>query len=151
SLFATRGGAATALQGGQTAAPEGCRALSGPVQGVLLRLQAQPGDSVAAGQQIAVMEAMKMVVEATAHCAGVIRALQAGPGYNLFEGAPLAFIEPSATGEEQVTTEEQIDLAHIRADLQEVLDRQAQLTDAHRPEAVARRRKTGQRTARENL
>lgn len=151
TLFATGGAAATALQTDRAAAPEGCRALSAPVQGVLVSLQVQPGDSVAAGQQIAVMEAMKMEFEVRADCAGVIRALQAGPGDNLFEGAPLAFIEPSATGEEQVTTEEQIDLAHIRADLQEVLDRQAQLTDAQRPEAVARRRKTGQRTARENL
>ena len=151
TLFATGGAAATALQTDRAAAPEGCRALSAPVQGVLVSLQVQPGDSVAAGQQIAVMEAMKMEFEVRADCAGVIRALQAGPGDNLFEGAPLAFIEPSATGEEQVTTEEQIDLARIRADLQEVLDRQAQLTDAQRPEAVARRRKTGQRTARENL
>lgn len=151
TLFATGGAAATALQLDRTAAPEGCRALSAPVQGVLVSLQVQPGDSVAPGQQIAVMEAMKMEFEVRADCAGVIRALQASPGDNLFEGAPLAFIEPSATGEEQVTTEEQIDLAHIRADLQEVLDRQAQLTDAQRPEAVARRRKTGQRTARENL
>lgn len=151
TLFATGGAAATALQTDRTAAPEGCRALSAPVQGVLVSLQVQPGDSVAAGQQIAVMEAMKMEFEVRADCAGVIRALPAGPGDNLFEGAPLAFIEPSATGEEQVTTEEQIDLAHIRADLQEVLDRQAQLTDAQRPEAVARRRKTGQRTARENI
>ena len=151
TLFATGAAAATALQTDRAAAPEGCRALSAPVQGVLVSLQVQPGDSVAAGQQIAVMEAMKMEFEVRADCAGVIRALQASPGDNLFEGAPLAFIEPSATGEEQVTTEEQIDLAHIRADLQEVLDRQAQLTDAQRPEAVARRRKTGQRTARENL
>ncbi|MGN5518109.1 carboxyl transferase domain-containing protein [Halopseudomonas sp. Lyrl_26] len=151
TLFATGGAAATALQTDRAAAPEGCRALSAPVQGVLVSLQVQPGDSVAAGQQIAVMEAMKMEFEVRADCAGVIRALQASPGDNLFEGAPLAFIEPSATGKEQVTTEEQIDLAHIRADLQEVLDRQAQLTDAQRPEAVARRRKTGQRTARENL
>src|SRR5690606_28351122 len=47
--------------------------------------------------------------------------------------------------------EEQNDLQHIRADLQEVLERRAGLTDAERPEAVAKRRKTGQRTARENL
>ncbi|HCP03981.1 MAG TPA: carbamoyl-phosphate synthase large subunit, partial [Pseudomonas sp.] len=39
----------------------------------------------------------------------------------------------------------------IRADLQEVLERRAELTDERRPEAVAKRRKTGQRTARENL
>src|SRR5690606_39561508 len=76
SLFATGGAAATALQTDRAAAPEGCRALSAPVQGVLVSLQVQPGDSVAAGQQIAVMEAMKMEFEVRAGCAGVIRALQ---------------------------------------------------------------------------
>src|SRR5690554_6259613 len=91
TLFATGGAAATALQTDRAAAPEGCRALSAPVQGVLVSLQVQPGDSVAAGQQIAVMEAMKMEFEVRADCAGVIRALQASPGDNLFEGAPLAF------------------------------------------------------------
>src|SRR5690606_39393398 len=44
-----------------------------------------------------------------------------------------------------------VDLAHIRADLAEVLERHARLTDAHRPDAVAKRRRTGQRTVRENL
>src|SRR5690606_25013120 len=120
TLFATGGAAATALQTGQTAAPEGCRALSAPVQGALFSLQVQPCDSVAASQQSSAMEAMKMEFVVRADCAGVIRALKAGPGDNLFEGEPLEFIEPSATGEEQVTTEEQIALAHIRADLQEV-------------------------------
>src|SRR5262249_48680920 len=39
----------------------------------------------------------------------------------------------------------------IRADVAEVLDRHALTLDAARPEAVARRRKTHQRTARENV
>ena len=44
-----------------------------------------------------------------------------------------------------------IDLDLIRPDLAEVLARQARARDAARPAAVARRRKTGQRTARENI
>ena len=44
-----------------------------------------------------------------------------------------------------------IDLDHIRPDLAEVLQRHAVTLDAARPDAVARRRKTGQRTARENI
>ncbi|MDF3072391.1 MAG: carbamoyl-phosphate synthase large subunit, partial [Alphaproteobacteria bacterium] len=47
--------------------------------------------------------------------------------------------------------DEQIDLDAIRPDLAETLARQAQLEDAARPDSVARRRKTGQRTARENI
>ena len=47
--------------------------------------------------------------------------------------------------------EEVLDLDHIRPDLQEVYDRQAAGYDENRPEAVAKRRKTGHRTARENV
>lgn len=47
--------------------------------------------------------------------------------------------------------EEVIDLDHIRPDLAEVLERHRLTLDAARPEAVARRRKTGQRTTRENV
>ena len=39
----------------------------------------------------------------------------------------------------------------IRSDLAELRERLAGLEDAARPEAVAKRRKTGQRTARENV
>ncbi|MEQ9123129.1 MAG: carboxyl transferase domain-containing protein, partial [Alphaproteobacteria bacterium] len=45
----------------------------------------------------------------------------------------------------------EIDLDAIRPDLAEVMARQANTLDANRPAAVARRRKTGQRTARENI
>ncbi len=48
-------------------------------------------------------------------------------------------------------TAEPADLEHVRPDLAEVHNRHAIGLDAARPEAVARRRKTGQRTARENI
>src|SRR5207244_6241620 len=46
---------------------------------------------------------------------------------------------------------EQGDLAHVRPDLAEVERRHEQTRDRARPDAVARRRKSGQRTARENV
>src|SRR5690606_3182459 len=146
-------GNAEARQSGpaEAAAPAGSEPLKAPVQGVLVSLAVQPGEQVSAGQQLAVMESMKMEFEGKAECSGIIRALAASPGDNLFAGNPLQFIEPTGTAAAEQLNEEQIDLQHIRADLQEVLERRAGLTDAERPEAVARRRKTGQRTARENL
>ena len=150
-LFAEPHTAAQASQQIGHQAPPGSQALDTPVQGVLVSLDVQPGDQVSAGQQVAVMEAMKMEFVVKAACSGIICELLASPGDNLFEGSPLLFIEPSEDAGDQQLNEEQIDLEHIRADLQDVLQRQAQLTDAERPEAVARRRKTGQRTARENL
>ncbi|POR46464.1 biotin-dependent enzyme [Paraburkholderia eburnea] len=132
-------------------APPGCVALTAPSQGVLVCLDVQPGDTVAIGQQIAVLEAMKMefVVEATQ--SGIVRALSAEPNDTVFEGAPLVFIEPADVASVQMQSEESRDLSHIRADLAEVLERHALTRDERRPHAVARRRKTGQRTARENL
>jgi acetyl-CoA carboxylase carboxyltransferase component len=49
------------------------------------------------------------------------------------------------------TASREDDLDSVRADLEEVRRRQALTKDAERPEAVARRRSTGQRTARENV
>lgn len=132
-------------------APAGSLALDAPVQGVLVSLDVQVGDQVVAGQQLAIMEAMKMEFVVKAQCSGVIRGLAAAPGANLFAGDPLLFIEATGSGMEAVSSEEQIDLDYLRADLQELNQRLAGLTDAQRPDAVARRRKTGQRTARENL
>lgn len=132
-------------------APPGCVALTAPSQGVLVSLDVQPGDTVAIGQQIAVLEAMKMefVVEATQ--SGIVRALSAEPNDTVLEGAPLVFIEPADVASVQMQSEESRDRSHIRADLAEVLERHALTRDERRPHAVARRRKTGQRTARENL
>ena len=150
-LFAQSSGTAQSSRQAEQLAPAGSQAINTPVQGVLVSLDVQPGDQVVAGQQIAVLEAMKMEFVVKAECGGIIRELAANTGDNLFEGSPLAFIEPTGDSSGQQLSEEQIDLEHIRADLQEVLERQAQLTDQQRPEAVARRRRTGQRTARENL
>ncbi|WOD11740.1 carboxyl transferase domain-containing protein [Pseudomonas sp. NyZ704] len=132
-------------------APAGTEPLNAPVQGVLISLDVQTGDSIAAGQQVAVMEAMKMEFVVKAERSGIVRVLACAPGDNLFEGNPLLFLEPAEVAGGDALNEEQIDIAHIRADLAELLELHANLTDERRPDAVAKRRKTGQRTARENL
>jgi acetyl/propionyl-CoA carboxylase alpha subunit/acetyl-CoA carboxylase carboxyltransferase component len=132
-------------------APAGTQPLPAPVQGVLVSLSVAPGDQVAAGQQVAIIESMKMEFVVKAEQGGIVHSLTLKPGDNLFEGDPLLFFEPAEVDGAQVETEETRDLTHIRQDLAEVLQRRAELTDELRPEAVAKRRKTGQRTARENL
>jgi acetyl-CoA carboxylase carboxyltransferase component len=47
--------------------------------------------------------------------------------------------------------DEDVDLDAIRPDLAEVIDRQGRTQDAARPDTVERRRRTGQRTARQNI
>ncbi|WP_277373812.1 carboxyl transferase domain-containing protein [Pseudomonas sp. AA-38] len=132
-------------------APPGTLALNAPSAGVLVSLAAAEGDAVAAGQRIAVLEAMKMEFEVKAEHSGIVRALAVAPGDAIGEGQALAFLEPAEVDGLAEHGEQAVDLAHIRADLAEVLERHARLTDARRPEAVAKRRKTGQRTVRENL
>lgn len=132
-------------------APPGTLALNAPSAGVLVSLAVAEGDAVAAGQRIAVLEAMKMEFEVKAEHSGIVRALAVAPGEAVGEGQALAFLEPAEVDGLDSHGEQAIDLAHIRADLAEVLERHARLTDARRPEAVAKRRKTGQRTVRENL
>ncbi|MDH1732102.1 carbamoyl-phosphate synthase large subunit [Pseudomonas chengduensis] len=132
-------------------APPGTLALSAPNAGVLVSLEVAEGDAVATGQRIAVLEAMKMEFEVKAEHSGIVRALAVAPGDAIGEGQALAFLEPAEVDGLTEHGEQAVDLAHIRTDLAEVLERHARLTDARRPEAVAKRRKTGQRTVRENL
>ncbi|HBZ95667.1 MAG TPA: carbamoyl-phosphate synthase large subunit, partial [Pseudomonas sp.] len=132
-------------------APPGTLALNAPSAGVLVSLAVAEGDAVAAGQPIAVLEAMKMEFEVKAEHSGIVRALTVVPGEAIGEGQALAFLQPAEVDGLDSYGEQAVDLAHIRADLAEVLERHARLTDARRPEAVAKRRKTGQRTVRENL
>lgn len=151
SLFFAQTNASAQQGTSQTTAPPGTEPLNAPVQGVLVALLVRSGDAIAVGQQVAVMESMKMEFEVKATQSGIVRELLVEPGASLFEGSPLLFLEPADVAANEQSDEEQVDIAHIRADLAEVLERQADLTDERRPAAVAKRRKTGQRTARENL
>ena len=54
-------------------------------------------------------------------------------------------------GKESKSRDRQVEQEPMRADLQEVIERHSRGLDERRPEAVARRRKTNQRTIRENI
>jgi acetyl/propionyl-CoA carboxylase alpha subunit/acetyl-CoA carboxylase carboxyltransferase component len=131
--------------------PEGTTELRAPLQGTIISLTVKPGDKVRAGQPILVMEAMKMEHVIEANVGGVVRELAVAAGDTVFEDAPLAYIEESEVGGAHEAAGEDIDLDAIRPDLQALYDRKRFTTDAARPDAVARRRKTHQRTARENI
>ncbi|MBW8812146.1 MAG: carbamoyl-phosphate synthase large subunit [Caulobacterales bacterium] len=132
-------------------APSGTVPLRAPLQGTVIALHAAPGQAVRRGETVLIMEAMKMEHVITAEASGVVRALTVQPGDTVYEGHPLAFIEPAEEKEAAAAQAQDIDLDLIRPDLAEVLERHRITLDAARPDAVARRRRTGQRTARENL
>ena len=66
-------------------------------------------------------------------------------------GEAILFLEPAEVHGDEAEEEAAIDLDHIRPDLAELIARHAITLDANRPAAVSRRRKTNQRTARENI
>lgn len=137
---------AAAIQGPENTLPVGA-----PMQGKVISVDVRENDAVHAGQQIAVLEAMKMEHLVKADRSGMVRLVMAAAGDVLFEGQPLVFIEPMDVGEAAHEAEAQIDLDAVRPDLAEVRERHFIGLDEGRPDAVARRRKTNQRTARENV
>ncbi|WP_439814189.1 carboxyl transferase domain-containing protein [Zavarzinia sp. CC-PAN008] len=132
-------------------APEDSVGVPAPLQGKVVAIDVKVGDTVRAGQAVAVLEAMKMehVVEATV--GGVVSLVAVDPGDVLFEGQALLFVTPADVAGAEALAAEEIDLDAIRPDLAEVIERHRITLDEARPDAVARRRKTGQRTARENV
>ncbi len=133
------------------AAPAGTVAIPAPLTGLLVSVDVDPGDAVRAGQPLAMMEALKMQHVVNAEFSGLVRAIVATPGEIFGEGMPLLFLEPAEIGESETVESTEIDLDARRPDLAELDARIALTLDEHRPEAVARRRRSGQRTARENL
>lgn len=133
------------------ALPDGVFALTAPHRGTVVALDVRIGDVVRVGQQVAVLEAMKMefLVEATS--AGIVRALRTAVGETVAPGQALLFIEVLEVVEQDEEQRQAVDLDAIRPDLREALERHAVGQDEARPQAVERRRKTGQRTMRENI
>jgi acetyl/propionyl-CoA carboxylase alpha subunit/acetyl-CoA carboxylase carboxyltransferase component len=131
--------------------PEGAVAIAAPIQGTIVSVDIHEGELVRRGQQALVMEAMKMEHVIQAQTSGFIRQITVAKGDAVFEGHPLAFIEEAEVAGGKSNEPAAIDLDYVRPDLAEVQGRHALGLDAARPEAIARRRKTGQRTARENV
>lgn len=150
-------GQAQALGVGESgrAAPEGVAdgmlAVRSPLQGTIVSVAVEEGAQVQRGAQLVVMEAMKMEHVIVAESGGVVRAVHVASGDTLWEDQLLLTVEPTEGAGDAGELQEEIDLDLIRPDLAEMLERRSLTRDAKRPEAVARRRKTKQRTVRENV
>jgi len=75
------------------AAKGGGDELTSPMQGTIVKVAASDGDTVAEGDLILVLEAMKMEQPITAHKAGKVSGLSAKPGDTVTSGAVLATIK----------------------------------------------------------
>jgi acetyl/propionyl-CoA carboxylase alpha subunit/acetyl-CoA carboxylase carboxyltransferase component len=131
--------------------PAGTVAVRSHLQGTIVQIDVTDGEPVAAGQQLLVMEAMKMQHVVAATEAGFVRLVGVAVGDAVFEGHPLVFVEPADVGDLVDAVSTEVDLDAIRPDVAQIIERHEVTLDAARPDAVARRRRTHQRTARENI
>jgi acetyl-CoA/propionyl-CoA carboxylase biotin carboxyl carrier protein len=67
--------------------------LTAPMQGTIVRVAVSDGDTVAAGDLVVVLEAMKMEQPITAHKAGTVTALNAQAGAVVTSGAAICEIK----------------------------------------------------------
>ncbi|TML57758.1 MAG: hypothetical protein E6G17_13010, partial [Actinobacteria bacterium] len=125
--------------------------VTSPLQGTIVRVEVGEGDLVRAGQQAVVIESMKMEHVVAPEVSGIVRRVVVAVGDTVLPGQALLVVEESDVDIAGDETEQARDLDAVRPDLAEVLARQAVGRDDARPAAVARRRESGQRTARENV
>lgn len=144
------GGTAPATES-DVSLPAGVLAIRAPMQGTVIGIAVAEGDLVTPGQQLFVMEAMKMEHIIAATAGGRVQRIAVSVGDAVFEGHVLAHVEAMDVGAAAEREVSAVDLDHVRPDLAEVHARHEVGLDAARPDAVARRRKTLQRTTRENI
>ncbi len=144
---------AASVSSGPTVAEDipGMATLKAVLQGTIVSIDVKEGDVVRQGQQVLVMESMKMEHVIVAKTSGHLQRILVAVGDAVFEGAALALIEEADVGSATREADEVVDLDYIRPDLQEVIERHRRTLDEARPEAVAKRHAKNQRTARENV
>jgi acetyl-CoA carboxylase carboxyltransferase component len=124
------------------------------MQGTIASVDVYEGDVVHAGQQLVVIESMKMEHVVAAAESGVVTGIAVAVGDLVNTGDALVFLDAAAGGAAAPATATASagasDVA-VRADLADVVERHALGMDDRRPDAVERRRGTAQRTARENV
>ena len=131
-----------------------------PMACTVVEVLVATGHTVRGGQALLVLEAMKMEHEIRAEADGVVLHVSARAGELVAEGDLLmqlgTLLASAATRAAPELTRADEPAAPatatgLRADLKEALDRHAFTLDASRPDAVAKRRALGLRTARENV
>ncbi len=131
--------------------PEGAAGLSSPIQGTIVSIDVSVGEEVRTGQQVAVVEAMKMEHVIAADRDGVVREITMAQGDVVRESYPIVFVEEAEVTGGAAATAEQLDPDYIRSDLQQTYERHAFILDENRAEAVAKRYGRGYRMPRENI
>lgn len=124
-----------------------------PLVGTIVKIGVASGQQVSVGDEIIVVESMKMEHPIVADRSGVIGEILVFVGQTVTEEQVLVRIDEDATSDvsdAQTGTRQQI-VNGDGSNLVAYRKRRAQTLDASRTEAVAKRHARGQRTARENI
>jgi acetyl/propionyl-CoA carboxylase alpha subunit/acetyl-CoA carboxylase carboxyltransferase component len=122
-----------------------------PLAGTVVSVAAGTGDLVAAGDELLVIEAMKMEHEVRAAAGGLVREVSAAVGATVTAGDVLVVLAESGADAAEQAQAGDVSLDHVRPDLAEVRERHRIGLDEARAEVTARRHAAGRRTARENI
>ncbi|PJZ75379.1 acetyl-CoA carboxylase family protein [Leptospira neocaledonica] len=131
--------------------PDGLSSFHSPMTGSLVEIYPKEGDPIRKGEKVALLSSMKMEHLLHSEITGIIERVLIEPGKVISEGEALVWIRSQDLEHPSLNHSEDIDPDYIRPDLQEVLDRLILNEDISRPQAVSKRHKRGQRTARENV
>ncbi|HEX5289033.1 MAG TPA: biotin carboxylase N-terminal domain-containing protein, partial [Streptosporangiaceae bacterium] len=131
--------------------PSDDAAVRAPLAGTVVAVAVAPGDPVAAGDELLVIEAMKMEHEVQAQAAGLVREVAAAVGATVAAGDILVVLDGSGADAAEQAPASEVPLDHVRPDLAEVRERHRTGLDEGRLEVTERRHAAGRRTARENI
>ncbi|MDE0191996.1 MAG: biotin/lipoyl-binding protein [Gammaproteobacteria bacterium] len=131
--------------------PDGFVPVRAAMQSTMVAVAPVVGDDVLTGQELIVLNAMKMEHVVKAPVSGRVTELNVDEGDTVPEGTVLLVIEEGAIEGEASRAGLDLDLDTPRPDLAEVIRRRDLTTDASRKKQVAKRHAEGSRTARENI
>jgi acetyl-CoA carboxylase carboxyltransferase component len=124
--------------------------VASPLRGTVVEAVAAPGQNVAAGAVLVIIESMKLHHEVVAPIDMVVEAVLTSAGDAIDAGDVVcrgSALDGGVVDDYRTVPTDESD----RADLDEVIERHRLVSDGARPDAVERRRSLGRRTARENI
>ena len=130
---------------------EGLVPVRAAMQSTIVTLAVGAGDDVLVGQELMVLNAMKMEHVVKAEASGTVSEINVSVGDTVSEESVLLVIEEGTVEGEAALDVLDVDLDAPRPDLAEVLRRRAITTDESRRKQVEKRHGQGGRSARENI
>ena len=130
---------------------QGMVPVTAAMQSTILSVSAEEGDDVLRGQELVLLNAMKMEHVVKSPASGTVLDVHISVGDTVPENTVLLVIEEGTVEGEAVQVAADLDLDTPRPDLAEVIRRRALTTDASRERQVEKRHQQGGRSARENI